>query len=474
MLKVYNTLTRKKEIFKPLKKRGVGMYTCGPTVYSFVHIGNLRSFICADIIRKYLEHKKYKVKYVKNITDVGHFTEDDLILGQDKMLLAAQKEKKSPKQIAKFYTKVFFKDEKRLNIKKADVYPRASQYIKEMIGLIKILIKKGYAYQISDGIYFHVPKFKNYGKLSGNTLDKLKKGVRIEPNPEKKHSADFAIWKFAKPEDLLQWPSPWGKGFPGWHIECSAMAMKNLGKSLDIHTGGEDNLFPHHEDEIAQSEAIFNTKFVKYWMHIKHLLVDGQKMSKSKRNFYTAGDLEKMGYNPLLFRLLVLNSHYRSKLNFTFKGLEQSKKNLEKIDEFINKLKAKNEKRKTTTKKLKLSNFEKSFEKAMDDDFNTPKALAVIFELINKGNSLISKNLLSQKEAKDILNFLKKIDKIFNFIFWKKPKEKVPEDVLKLVQEREKNRKEKNWQKADELRKEIEKLGYLIEDTEKGFNLKKL
>jgi cysteinyl-tRNA synthetase len=492
MIKIYNTLSQKKEIFKPLNKKEVKMYTCGLTVYNYGHLGNYRSFICADIIRRYLEYRGYKVKYVKNITDVGHFTEDDSILVQDKMLLAAKREKKSAKEIAQFYTKAFFEDEKKLKIKKADVYPRASKHIKEMIDLIKILLKKGYAYQTpssakqnevrdemksqrsSDGIYFNVPKFKKYGKLSGNTINKLKRGVRIEPNPEKKDPTDFALWKFTKPEDLMKWSSPWGQGFPGWHIECSAMAKKHLGKELDIHTGGEDNIFPHHEDEIAQSEAVFNKKFVKYWIHVRHLLVNKEKMSKSKENFYTIKDLEKRGYDPLLFRILVLNSHHRSKMNFTFRGLEQAKKNLKKINEFMEKIQNANFKSQNYNTKFKISKFQKDFEKAMNDDFNTSKAMAVIFKLINKGNSLIAQNLLNKTDAKEILNFLKKIDKIFGFIFGKKIKEKIPKDVLELVKEREKSRKKGDWQRADYLREKVKKLGYLIEDRENKFKIKKI
>ena len=474
MLKIYNTLSRKKEIFRPIKKKEVKMYTCGLTVYNYGHLGNYRSFICADIIRRYLEYKGYKVKYVKNITDVGHFTEDDSVLGEDKMLLATKREKKSAKEIAQFYTKAFFEDEKKLKIKKADVFPRASQHIKEMIALIKILLKQDYAYKISDGIYFNVPKFKKYGKLSGNTLDKLKKGIRIEPNPEKKHPADFALWKFYKPGDLMQWPSPWGKGFPGWHIECSAMAAKHLGESLDIKTGGEDNIFPHHEDEIAQSEAVNNKPFVKYWVHIRHLLVEGEKMSKSKGNFYTLRDLEKVGYTPRLFRSLVITSHYRSKLNFSFKCLTQMQRCLEKIDEFVNKLKKKNEKLKAKNETFKISKFQKEFEKAMDDDFNTPKALAVVFNLTNQGNFLISKNLLTQTEAKNILDFLKKVDQVFDFIFWKESREEIPKIVLALVQEREKSREKKDWKRADDLRKKIKKLGYLADDTKNGVKIKKI
>ena len=483
MLKVYNTLSNKKEVFKPVKKGEVGIYTCGPTVYSFAHIGNFRSFIVADIIRRYLEYKNYRVKYVKNITDVGHLTEEDL---EDKIISAAKKEKKTPQDIAVFYTKAFLEDEKKLNIKSADVYPRATKHIKEMIELIKILLKKGYAYEISDGIYFDVQKFKNYGKLSGNTLNKLKKGKRIESNPEKKHPADFALWKKAEPSHLMQWNSPWGKGYPGWHIECSVMAMKYLGKSsqgeynrtIDIHTGGEDNIFPHHENEIAQSEAVSGKRFVKYWVHTRHLLVEGEKMAKSKGNFYTLRDLEKMGYSPLSFRFLILTTHYRKKQNFTFEELKQAERNLEKIRDFVKKISSikkqalsKNKKRFAEILTLKTK---KEFEKAMNDDFNTPKALAKLFYLINKANYLIDNKKISLTDAEDILKLLKNIDKVFGFIFSPVKKEKIPKEILELVKQREQYRKQKNWKKADEIRKKVKEKGYQIEDTKKGSVIKKL
>jgi len=464
------------------------MYTCGPTVYDFAHIGNFRSYLVADIIRRYLEYKGYQVKQVKNITDVGHFTEDDLVLGQDKMLVAAKKEKKNPQEIAEFYTKAFFEDEEKLNIKKADLYPRATQHIKEMQSMVEILLKKGYAYELEDGIYFHVPKFKNYGKLSGNTLNKLKKGVRIEPNPNKKHPADFALWKKATPEHLMQWDSPWGKGFPGWHIECSAMSMKYLGKSFDIHTGGEDNKFPHHENEIAQAEAVTGKRFVKYWVHIRHLLVEGEKMSKSKGNFYTLRDLEKKSFSPLAFRLLVLNAHYRNQLNFSFQGLQQAEANLQRVKEFIDRLK---ELSKQRIKKKDLSISDKKeldagrgarslikktkneFEEAMDDDFNTPSALAAVFHLINRGNWLLDRNKLTSNDAKEILKTLKEMDKVVGFIFKEAKGGTIPKEISKLVEEREKYRKEKKWKKADEIRNKITKLGYQIKDTPKGPKVRK-
>ncbi|MEA3272830.1 MAG: cysteine--tRNA ligase, partial [Patescibacteria group bacterium] len=312
MLRLYNSLTRKKENFKPLKKSAVTMYNCGPTVYDFAHIGNLRSFLFADLLRRYFEYSDYKVKQVMNITDVGHMLED-ADEGLDKIEQAAKKAKKTPAQVADFYTKAFFDDVKKLNIKQAWKYPKATEHIKEMIKIIEKLIDKKYAYEVKGSIYFNVKKFKKYGKLSGNKLKDLMAGARVEKNPDKKNPYDFALWIY-NPKHKMQWNSPWGKGYPGWHIECSAMAGKYLGETIDIHTGGEDNKFPHHEAEIAQSEGANGKKFARFWLHTRHLLVDGKKMSKSKKNFYTLEDLLKRGYSARAIRYLLLSSHYRDKL----------------------------------------------------------------------------------------------------------------------------------------------------------------
>ncbi|HEB01449.1 MAG TPA: cysteine--tRNA ligase [Candidatus Portnoybacteria bacterium] len=468
-MKVYNTLTRKKENFRPIKKGRVGMYVCGPTVYDYAHIGNFRSYLVADFIRGWLEYSGYRVKQVKNITDVGHLTEEEL---EDKMIVAARREKKGPQEIARFYTRAFLEDEKKLRIKTAHQFPKATKHIPEMIKLIKILLKKGYAYQIEDGIYYQISQFKNYGKLSGNTLNQLAVGVRIEPNPNKKHPADFALWKKAKLNHLMQWVSPWGKGYPGWHIECSAMSMKYLGPSFDIHTGGEDNIFPHHEDEIAQSEAATGQKFVNYWIHVRHLLVNGQKMAKSKKNFYTLRDLEKKGYQPLAFRLLVMGAHHRSGLNFTLRGLKQAQESLERIWEFIDKLKRSQRQRQGPPKKsLAASKLIKKtkirFEKYMNDDFNTPRALAVIFDLIKEGNKLIDQNKLGPAEAKAMANLLMKFDQVLGIFKVPQPV-RIPTEIKKLVKTRQQARQAKDWSKADRIRQLIRKKGYQVEDTSRG------
>lgn len=492
-LRLYNTLTKQKELFKPIKPKQVGIYTCGPTVYDYAHIGNLSAYIIADLLRRYLEYKGYKVKHIKNITDVGHLTEEE---GHDKIEEKAKKEKKDPWAIAQFFEKAFHQDEKKLNIKKADKFPRATEHIKEMIVLIKILLKNGFAYKTRSGVYFSAAKFKNYGKLSGNPLGKLKVGARIDMREEKKDPHDFALWIF-DPKHLMQWDAPFGRGYPGWHIECSAMAMKHLGKTLDIHTGGEDNIFPHHECEIAQSEAALNKKFVRVWIHKRHLLVDGKKMSKSLGNFYTLADLEKQGYSPPVFRFLVLSAHYRTNLNFTWKSMEQAIIGLEKIYEFVKKtknqrLKTKiylersreitNQKQKNLStlsmvkikknvKKL-LNILKQRFEEALDDDLNTPKAMAAIFEFIGKINPLLTKNELDQKTAKEIYNLFAKIDKVLGLNLANPPKFKLPkereEEILKLIKQRHLARKNKNFTLADEIRKKISAMNVEIRDTKKG------
>lgn len=485
MLKFYNTLTSKKEIFKPRRAYTVTMYNCGPTVYDYVHIGNLSSYLMADLIRRYLEYKGFQVKQVKNITDVGHITESQMN-EVDKMELAAKREKKDPYEIAKFYTEAFLADEKKLNIKKAHFYPRATQHINEMIDLIKILIKKGYAYKTQSGnVYFEVAKFKNYGRLSKNPPEKLIPGARIEVREEKKDPKDFALW-ICDPHHIMKWNSPWGWGFPGWHIECSAMSIKYLGKTIDIHTGGEDNIFPHHEAEIAQSEAATGKKFVNFWMHKRHLLVDGQKMSKSLGNFYILKDLEKLGFDPITFRFLVLSAHYRSQLNFSKKAIAQAKESLERVHEFIlrlhelytNKLQIKR-----IGKQIKslISKTKKDFEKYMDDDLNTPKALASIFQFIAEGNKLINQNKISPSEAKALYDFIIKIDRILGLKlseiiktqikirttivkFTKKPSKSEEKEIKTLVLARQTARKEKNWHKADRIREKLQKMGAEIKD----------
>jgi len=454
MIKIYNTLSKKKEIFKPLKDKKVGIYTCGPTVYDYDHLGHAWTYTQTDILRRILEYNGYKVKQVINITDVGHLTSDS-DTGEDKMEKSAKEKNKNVWEIAEFFTKIYLENREKLNLKRPEIICKATDHIKEMINLIKILEKKGFAYKINDGVYFDVKKFRKYGKLSGNTLEKIKAGARIEINPQKKHPADFALWKFT-PEGVkrqMEWESPWGKGFPGWHIECSAMSMKYLGKSFDIHTGGEDNIFPHHESEIAQSEAATEKKFVSYWFHPRFLKIEGQKMSKSLKNFFTLKDIEEKGFSPLSLRYLFLTGHYRSPFNFTWKSLKSAQISLNKLYEKISSLK--NNKGKINKK------YQKAFLKAINDDLNTPKAISILWKLVK------DKRIKDADKIKTIIDF----DKVLGLNFNKIIKKSIPSSIIKLVEKREKFRKQKEWKKADELRNEIEKLGYKIEDTKNGPNI---
>ncbi|MBZ9569623.1 cysteine--tRNA ligase [Patescibacteria group bacterium] len=462
MLKLYNTLSRKKEVFRPRKPPQVGMYICGPTVYGPSHLGHARTYVAFDVIRKYLELKRYKVRYILNITDI-----------HDDIIKASKKLKINIRDLARKYTKQFFQDIKALGIKKASLYPQVSKHIKEIIKMLKTLEGKGFAYERKGSVYFDISKFPDYGKLSRIKLKKEISGTRIATDKyEKEEAMDFALWKKTRPEEPT-WPSPWGKGRPGWHIECSVMSQKYLGKQIDIHGGAKDLIFPHHENEIAQSEAATGKKpFVKYWLHGGLLTVNKQKMSKSLGNYIEIPQMLKE-YSPRLIRFFIISSHYRSPLDFNKRAIKQDERSLRRLDEFVDKLKSlKSKKDKKIYKKLTLIT-KKEFERHMDNDFNTPRALASIFKLINRGNLLLSQNKLAFQDVKDILKFLRKIDKVFNFIFWEKPKkEKAPKKILKLVEEREKYRQEKEWKKADEIRREIKKMGWQIEDTKEGPKIK--
>lgn len=472
MLYLHNTYTKRKECFKPLKDNLATIYTCGPTVYHYAHIGNFRSFIIADVLKKYLEYSGYQVKHVKNITDVGHLTQSDIEQGEDKIVAAAQKTGKTPKDIADYFARAFFNDEKKINIKKANFYPRATKYIKKMIKAIKILIKKNYAYENNGSVFYDITKFKNYGKLSGNTLKKLKGGARLKIHPLKKHWYDFALWLKAPQNHLLEWESPWSTGYPGWHLECSVMSMDTLGATIDIHTGAEDNIFPHHENEIAQSEGLTNKKFVRFWFHIRHLLIDGKKMSKSKGNFYTLKDIAQQGYSPLAFRLLVLNSHYKNKMNFTWQALQDAQNALNGLADTVNNLPID---KSIKTNKSNIDRFIKTkrklFKKYMDDDLNTPRALSTLFDFISdirNGKTRIK----TRKDAKSTYKFIQELDAVLGLNL-KKQKQIIPPKIKNLVREREELRREKRWEEADKIRKQIEKAGYILEDTAKKTTVKR-
>ncbi|MDZ4385350.1 MAG: cysteine--tRNA ligase, partial [Candidatus Moranbacteria bacterium] len=410
MLTLYNTLSKTKEEFKPLNPGKVSMYVCGPTVYDRIHLGNIRSYTTPDILRRYLEYSGYEVRQIKNITDVGHLTADDIAQGdsgEDKIEKKALREKKTPAEIADFYEEYFHATEKAMNILPAHYFPRATSHVPQMIRIISTLIEKGFAYEINGNVFFDVTKFADYGKLSGNTLEDLQVGARLEEHPDKKNPWDFALWLKAPKEHLLRWDSPWSVGYPGWHIECSAMSTEYLGDTMDIHTGGEDNIFPHHEAEIAQTECATGAKFVNYWVHTRHLKVDGAKMSKSKNNFYVLEDIRDKGYSPMELRLLLLSAHHRTQLNFTWKAMDQAKANLISINNFYQRL---SNSTGTGNAILNIADYKRSFEAAMDDDLNTPKALSVIFQLIKDGNTALDGNgLANPEETKKLLETSMKV-----------------------------------------------------------------
>ena len=453
MLKLYNTLTRKKEVFKPIRKNFVGMYGCGPTVYWHQHIGGMRRYLFEDILYRTLKYEGFKIKHIINVTDVGHLT-SDADEGEDKVEVAAKKEGKSAKEITHYYFDEFEKDLKKLNVTMPNRWTWASDYIKEMVALIKKIEKKNYTYKTSDGIYFNTSKFKNYGKLAKIDISGLQAGKRIKIG-EKKNKTDFALWKFSEKlgERQQEWNSPWGIGFPGWHIECSAMSSKYLGKQFDIHTGGIDNMNPHHINEIAQSETAFGKRpWVKYWLHNNHLNLKEGKMSKSTGQIIRLKNLEEKGYLSMEFRYLCLLTHYRKIIRFDFKEMNSVKESYQRLKNIISSVKDDN----------KLNGkYLKEFENAIEDDLNVPRALQVLWKLVR------------DKKAVGKVQTIKKMDKVFGLDLLKIEKIKIPEDVKMLVKEREDARKKKDFEKADELRDKIKKRGFVVEDTEKRSVVKK-
>ncbi len=445
------------------------MYTCGPTVYDYAHIGNFRAYAFEDLLRRYLKYKGYKVKQVMNITDVD-----------DKIIRAIRKNGISLKEYTQKYIDAFFEDIDTLNIQRAEVYPKATEHIKEMVDIVKILLAKGVAYRGDDGsIYFSIDKFPEYGKLAHINVKELKVGARVKHDEyDKENLSDFALWKAWDEEDGdVFWETEIGKGRPGWHIECSAMSTKHLGKSFDIHTGGIDNLFPHHENEIAQSEAAFGKKFVNYWLHCDHLLVDGTKMAKSKNNFYTLRDIINKGYNPIALRYMYVTSDYRKKLDFTFKGLEAAEKSLDRIYTFLRRVKdeadPKTEDKEIITEIIKKAKL--GFEDAMDDDLNSSRAIAEIFTLINKINKILDGEKISQNDSQQIINFMLQIDTVFGLKMDEALLEKDLADELKaLIKEREEARRRKDFQRADEIRDYLKQKGIELMDTPQGTKWKML
>jgi len=490
-LNLYNSLTRNKGEFKPLKKGRVGIYVCGPTVYGHAHLGHAKSYVSFDVLVRYLRYLGYSVTYVQNITDVGHLT-DDADQGEDKVAEAAKKEKKHPMALAEYYTRSYFEDMDKLNCVRPDISPRASGHITEQIDLVKTLLEKGYAYEVNGSVYFDVSKFEDYGKLSGRNVEEMQAGARVKVSPDKKNPIDFALWKKAEPNHIMQWPSPWGMGFPGWHLECSVMSMKYLGKTIDIHGGGLENQFPHHECEIAQSEAANGVQFVKYWLHNNMVTVDGQKMGKSLNNFITlkqafSGTHERLTryYDPLAIRQLILNSHYRSPLDFSDPALFAAQSGYEKIADTVKELRKRisqageGEPESEVLNQLKL--LREKFEAAMNADLNTSIALSVVFELVRLANGLLEQESTTAETLRavddlftqlggDVLGIVKdeytetsaddyeKMDKLV--IFW--------------IEQRSELRKKKDYHAADDIRVKLERIGIVLEDRPDGTVWRKL
>ena len=489
MIMLYNTLGRQKQQLKPLKDKVVSMYSCGPTVYDYAHLGHFRAYVFVDTLKRVLKYNTYKVKHVMNITDVGHLT-SDADTGEDKMEKGARREGKTVWEIAEFYTKDFFDAMEKLNVEKANIVCKATVHIKEMADMVQKIIDNGYAYVISDGIYFDTSKLKDYGKLAGFNPEELKAGARVEFNEEKRNPTDFALWKFTAKDQKrqMEWVNVFSfkpdqidlgkvagyarenpnikiekarnrfkltiKGFPGWHIECSAMSIKYLGKVFDIHTGGVDHIPVHHTNEIAQSEAALKKESVKIWMHNEFVLVDNQKMSKSLQNFYTMHDILSKGFQPLSLRYLFLTAHYRSKLNFTWESLSAAENAYKSLKEKIASLEDKGRMGK------KSKEYKKKFLEYINDDLNTPQALSLLWQVLKDDE-------LSDKEK---LKLALDFDKVFGLKL-EEARQKVPEEIIKLAEERLNARRQKDWKKADELREEIKKRGYSIEDTDDGYKI---
>lgn len=447
-MKIYNTLSRKTEEFRPIKKGRVGLYTCGPTVYNYAHIGNLRTYIFEDILKRVLKYNKYKVKHIMNITDVGHLT-DDADTGEDKMEKGAAREGKSAWDIAKFYTKAFRQDLKELNITEPDKFPKATDHIKEQIIVIKKLETKGFAYTTNDGVYFDTSKLPDYGKLAQLDKQDLKAGARVDMG-EKKNPTDFALWKFspAGQKRQMEWKSPWGVGFPGWHIECSAMAAKYLGQPFDIHCGGIDHIPVHHTNEIAQSEAAEGKPLANYWMHGEFLLIGSDKMAKSADNFVTLQTLKERGIAPLAYRYLLLQTHYRKQLSFSWEALQAAENGLEHLYAAARELPKKNAADNTLAEKF-LTNI--------NNDLDTAGALALVWTALK--NKTID------------LTTLLKFDTVFGLEIKEHLKIKaarISDEVETLIRNRDQARQNKNWAQSDALRARIEQMGYTVKDTPQG------
>jgi len=459
-IRFFNTLTRRKETFTPIEKRQVRMYTCGPTVYDYAHIGNFRAFLFEDLLKRWLEYRGYTVTHVMNLTDVD-----------DKTIKGSQKQKISLEQYTEHYANAFFEDIKALTIKPATHYPKATDHIPEMVALIKQLIQKGYAYRSQDGsIYYAINKFKNYGKLSHIKVADLQAGARVKTDEYTKEEAqDFALWKaWTKEDGDVFWETELGKGRPGWHIECSAMSMRYLGETFDVHCGGIDNMFPHHENEIAQSEAATGKKFVNYWLHNEHLLVEGRKMAKKFGNFYTLRDLLGKGYDPIVIRYLLLSTHYRAQFNFTFEALDAAGAAVERLRNFVRRLQDAKGKGSDGKVAELLRAVQQGFGEAMDDDLNVSVALSSLFDFVREVNALLDAGVVSRNEADEAYALMKRFDSVLGVIGEVEGADALPKEAEELIEKREEARKAKDWAAADALRVQLNEMGVVVEDTAQG------
>ena len=448
----YNTLTKQKDLFKPIEEGKVKIYSCGPTVYKDATIGNMRTNLLNDTLRRVLKYNGYELNHVMNITDVGHLVSDG-DEGEDKMLKSAREEHKSPLEIAEHYTKLFFRDLERLNIETPEVVCKATDHIKEMLEMVQKIMKNGYAYETSTAIYFDVSKLDKYGILSGINLNDQKAGARVDIDPEKRNPYDFALWIKAPANHLMKWDSPWGPSYPGWHIECSAMSTKYLGEEFDIHTGGIDLVPTHHENEIAQNKGACGKNPAHYWIHGEYLLINGGKMSKSLGNTYLIDDIIARGYSPLAYRLFNYSCHYRGKLNFTWEGIESANTSLIRLREGYQKHLNGN----SDVSNEIIADMENRFHQAINDDMNMPLALSVVWEAVK----------YPEKSPK-IAQLLKKFDTVLGIKIDEVQETKIPQEILDLVKERKQARSDKNWSESDRLRDLIAEKGYIVKDTKDG------
>ena len=458
MLKLYNTLTRKKEEFVPIDEKEVRIYSCGPTVYNFAHIGNLRAYLFMDNLRRVLKYNGYTLKHAMNITDVGHLV-SDADEGEDKMLKASKRENKDPFEIADFYTEAFLKDMRKLNIDMPEIICRATKHIDVMEEYVKKIIENGYAYMTDNTIYFDTSKLDKYGILSNRNIDEQKAGARVELDNKKKNSTDFALWIKAPKEHLMKWDSFFGKCYPGWHLECSAMSEKYLGEVFDIHTGGMDHIPIHHENEIAQGKGYCGKIPAHYWMHVDFLQVNGGKMSKSLNNLYTLEDLKKKGYLPEVYRMFNFSSHYKKPINFTFEAMDSAKVALSRLRDGYNK----NVVGTDEVSKEVIKEFEDRFLEAINDDLNMPQAMSVIWDVIRY-----------EKKSPKFADLLLKFDSVLGLNLDKKEDLEIPKEILNILDERKKARESKDWNKSDVLRDKIKELGYVVKDTKEGQVIEKV